>query len=154
MMRCPKLAVALAFLNLFVWACNDPVLPVASENRPALVNQTDAFRYEAFDLQNVHDTLRWTWQNTGPVAAVIHASFIPHGESALIVRDADGTEVYNGPLESPQDETLTRDTDAGRPGAWTIEARLYGLDGARIDFRVERLQEHHETVEEEEAEEE
>jgi hypothetical protein len=129
---------ALLLAGVLVSACNDPILPVGPENRVEMTNQPDAFRYRAWDLQNVHDTLRWTWTNNGPVAAVTHESFIPHGETVVSVREAGGVEVYHGPLESPQEGPLSRQTRPGRPGTWTIEVRLYGVDGARIDFAVAR----------------
>jgi hypothetical protein len=129
---------SLLLSGLLTAACNDPIAMVGPDNNPTLVDATDSFRYEAFDLQNVHDTLRWAWTNTGAVAAVTHESFLPHGDTVLSIRDADGVEVYNGPLESPQEEAIVRTSRPGRPGAWSIEARLYGVDGGRINFSVER----------------
>jgi hypothetical protein len=119
-------------------ACNDPIRMLGVDNRPALANAVDSFRYQAFDLDNVHDTLRWTWMNTGTQAAVMHASFIPHGDTLLSIRNPDGVEVYHGPLLTPEGEPLEHDTRPGPPGAWTIELNLYGVDGGRIDFSVVR----------------
>lgn len=60
--------------------------------------------------------------------------------TALSVREAGGAEVYNGPLESPEHGPIARETRPGNPGVWLIEVRFYGVDGARIDFGVERKQ--------------
>jgi hypothetical protein len=130
--------LALVVVGLLAAACNDPIASVGTDNRPELTNQPDLFHYRAWDLQNVHDTLRWSWTNNGRVAVVTHDSFLPHGETVLSVRDAGGTEVYNGPLESPEDAGVSRYTAPGPPGVWTIELRLYGVDGGRIDVGVER----------------
>src|SRR5438128_2730511 len=114
----------LALIVALASACNDPILPVGAPNRPELTNQPDAFHYKAWDLQGVHDTVRWLWVNRGPLAVVTHESFLPHGETVISIREAGGTEVYNGPLESPQGEPLARTTRAGLPGTWIIEMRL------------------------------
>jgi hypothetical protein len=132
------LIATIAVGALLVSACNDPIRMVTSENRPQLIDEADTFEYQAFDLDNVHDTLRWTWFNTGIMASVTHHSFIPHGDTLLSVRDADGAVVYQNPLQSPEDSELVKSTHVGRPGTWTIELNLYGVDGGRIDFKLAR----------------
>jgi hypothetical protein len=133
-----SIAGALLAVALLTPACNDPVRMVATENDPTLVNDVDSFRYQAFRLDNVHDTLRWTWTNRGAQAVVTNSNFIPHGQTRLTVSDPDGVVVYQAPLLSPEGEPLSHATRLGRPGNWTIELDLYGVDGARIDFSVDR----------------
>jgi hypothetical protein len=132
---------ALIAILLLMAACNDPVRMVAAVNTPTLVDEVDSFRYQAWGLDNVSDTLRWTWTNNGVQAVVTHNNFVPHGDTLLTVRNPDGEVVYQAPLETPEGETLSHDTRLGRPGTWTIELNLYSVDGARIDFTVVRLKE-------------
>jgi hypothetical protein len=131
-------AVALMAAAFLTAACNDPIQMVTAQNTPTLVDDVDNFRYQAWGLDNVHDTLQWTWTNSGVTAVVTHNSFIPHGEALLTVRNPDGDVVYQAPLETPEGQATQFVTRPGRPGAWTIVLNLYGLDNARIDFSVQR----------------
>ena len=71
--------------------CADSIIkPLGPENSEQIDNQPDTFRFQAVDLDNVHDTRQFTWTNTGTQAAVLHRNFIHHGTVVLMVRDALG----------------------------------------------------------------
>jgi len=138
MKRSMTYRIVFVLVAAFTVACNDPIAPVGPDNRPELTNQPDFFQYKAWDLQNVHDKLQWTWTNTQGVATITHNSFVPHGDTMLSVRDAAGVEVYHSPLASPEHGPMAHATHpTGQPGAWTITLQFYGADGARIEFKLD-----------------
>ena len=114
-------------------ACQDPVMFIGPDNNPILVNQTDNFSYSAGNLDNVNQTLTWTWTNTGSSAIIQHNSLVPHGITQMTVRDAAGTVVYDLNIQLIYQET--QNTNAGTPGAWTIELGMYGTTGD-LDFSL------------------
>ena len=116
-------------------ACQDTIVrPLASENNPQEYVQPDSFRFQAFELNNVHDELSWTWTNTGTAAIVMHRSFVHHGHGRIVILDAQDDTVYDvGTLENE----LDNETLVGASGAWTITLQLFGAKG-RVDFSVVR----------------
>ena len=54
-------------------ACGDsPTAPPGIQ--PQIVNNTDAFSFQITNLSGVTGTYNYTWQNTGTLAKVTHAS--------------------------------------------------------------------------------
>jgi hypothetical protein len=101
-------------------ACSNPEGTLGPDNHVEVTNLVGHFQLSADNIQNVTTELTFTWQNPGIFAAIQHLSFMPHGTTLLIVKDADGAEVYNGKLlYNLDDRTLS-----GTPGAWTVTFSL------------------------------
>jgi hypothetical protein len=131
-MRTPILVRVLLAAGLA--GCADSIIkPLGPENSEQIDNQPDTFRFQAVDMDNVHDTRQFSWTNTGTQAAVLHRNFIHHGTVVLMVRDAVGTLVDSVPMEYGIDT----ETDVGVAGTWQLELRFYGARG-RVDVTLQR----------------
>ncbi len=131
----PGAATALAILIAAAVACQDTIVKyLGPENREVETLLTDSLRYQAFDLDNVHDTRLWGWTNTGTVAEVRHRSFVHHGVARLTILDAVGDTVYR---LVPLEYELDNETAPGVAGVWTVRLELFGARG-RIDFSITR----------------
>lgn len=110
--------------------CSDN--PTAPGIEPEIVNNTDAFSYQIRDIDNATGSWDYTWQNTGTLAKITHATNAgATGTATLTVRDADGTQVYSGSLVS-SGEPIT--SPAGTPGAWTITVAYTNYSNAQVNF--------------------
>lgn len=133
-MRATVVLARAAALTALVWvaACGDG--PTAPGIQPQITNNTDAFSYQVTGIQGFSGTYSYTWQNTGTLAKITHASDAgPTGSATLTVQDANGTLVYSGqlatsgqPLSSP----------AGVAGAWTIKLVYSGYSNTQVNFAV------------------
>jgi len=124
-------AAALAALALVV-ACGDG--PTAPGIQPQITNLTDAFSYQVSAVQSVTGTYTYTWQNTGTVAKITHASDAgATGTATLTVKDAAGTQVYSGELVS-SGQPLT--APAGVAGAWTVKVVYSNYSNTQVNFGV------------------
>ena len=114
-------------------ACGDsPTAPPGIQ--PQIVNNTDAFSFQITNLSNVTGTYSYTWQNTGTLAKVTHASNAGSSGSATVtVKDASGTQVYTGPMATTG-ETVS--SPVGTAGAWTITVTFTGYSNAQVNFAV------------------
>ena len=122
-------AAALTALALVV-ACGDG--PTAPGIQPQITNLTDAFSYQVSSIQNFTGTYTYTWQNTGTVAKITHASDAgATGTATLIATDAAGTQVYSGQLVSTG-QPLT--APAGVAGAWTIKVVYSNYSNTQVNF--------------------
>jgi len=116
-----------------VSACgSDPTDPLATFE-PQVSNAADNFQLQATDVTRVGTVLQYSWENSGTQASVDHSTTTVGGGAALIIRDADGTEVYNSTLVS----SLNEDTSSGSTGAWTILVMLNDYSGT-LNFRVQK----------------
>ena len=124
-------ALALAALA-FVAACgSDPVAPPGLQ--PQITNNTDAFSYQITNLSSVTGTYDYTWQNTGTLAKVTHASNAgASGAATVTLRDAAGTQVYTGPFATSGEPV----SSAGVAGAWTITVTYTNYSNAQVNFGV------------------
>ena len=114
-------------------ACQDTIVKyLGPENDPQIFNQADSMRFEATDLDNVHDVVTVTWTNTGTAATVLHRSFVHHGSARMSMLDAAGDTVY---LFVPMEPDLDNETAVGQAGDWTVILEMFGAKG-RIDFSV------------------
>jgi hypothetical protein len=130
----PRCLIAAASVALLTAGCNDVVTQIGPENDPIVTNEVGTFRYEAHDLDDVHEEFSFTWENPGTRAKVLHQGFVPHGSNIIVVRDDAGTEVYRHEmLYQVEDQTA-----AGVPGDWTVEFLLHGTTG-RIDMQLETM---------------
>ena len=133
-MRATAVLAQLAALTTLMGmtACGDS--PTAPGIQPQITNNVDAFSYQVSDIQSFTGTYTYTWQNTGTVAKVTHASDAGAvGTATLSVRDANGTLVYSGELATTG-EPLT--TPAGVPGAWIVKLVYSGYSNTQVNFAV------------------
>lgn len=123
--------VAFTALLLVAGCGGDPTAPGIE---PQITNLSDAFSYQVTSIENFSGTHSYTWQNTGTVAKVTHASDAgATGSATLTVRDAAGTEVFSGQLVSSGEPA----TDpAGVAGAWTITIVYSNYSNTQVNFGV------------------
>lgn len=128
----PIRAVTLAVL-VFAAACSgDPTAPPGIQ--PQITNNTDAFSFQITNLNGVSGTYPYTWQNTGTLAKVTHASDAgSSGAATVTIRDAAGTQVYSGPLATSGEPVSS---PAGVAGAWTITVTFTNYSNTQVNFAV------------------
>lgn len=127
----PLLTVAAIFVGgITTTSCSDSLAPF----QPEVTNATDNFQLQATGVTSVSATRTYSWSNTGTRATVNHSTTTSGGTARLVIRDAGGTSVYDGPLVA----SLNEPTTVGVAGTWTIELRLTGYSGT-LNFRVQRL---------------
>ena len=115
-----------------VAACGDG--PTAPGIQPQITNLADAFSYQVSAIQDFTGTATYTWQNTGALAKITHASDAgATGTATVTVRDAAGTQVYSGDLVS-SGEPVT--APAGMAGAWTILVVYSNYSNTQVNFGV------------------
>jgi hypothetical protein len=100
---------------------------------PEIINNVDNFQYQISDVQSFTGSQLYTWQNTGTAATVNQSSAITGGAVTLVIRDANGDEVYNSSLAP--DGTFS--TGAGVAGNWTIRV-TYASGSGTVNFRVDK----------------
>ncbi len=115
---------------LFLVCSNNTISP---KFEPEISNKTDTFEFQATSVENVSQTLQYTWQNTGTVANINQANSLSSGTATITIKDASGIEVYNKDLK----ENGTFVSGEGTDGAWRIVVNLSGVDGT-LNFRVEK----------------
>jgi len=126
-----RFALAMSLTTSLLLACGGTNL-IGPADALEVANNTDRFEWQVSVLDNVTQTLSYTWQTTGTSANVDQSSSITSGTATLSISDADGMQVYSGSLG--QDGTFA--TSAGTPGGWTIEVVLSGVQGT-LNFRVD-----------------
>lgn len=127
-----KKALILAMLLMSSACGSDPTDPLA-EFEPEVNNATDSFQLQASDVTDVGATMQYTWENTGSLASVDHSTTTAAGGAGLVIRDADGTIVYDQALAP----SLNEDTSSGTAGMWTITLGLSDYTGT-LNFRVQK----------------
>ena len=127
------LLAAVTALALSGVGCQDTIIKeMGAENHPMVTVLPDSFRYQADNMDNVHDEMQWTWLNTGTNAIVHHRSFVHHGVVQVTILDAMGDSVYR---RIPVEYNLDVPTDTGVAGNWTIHIQFFGAKG-RVDVSV------------------
>jgi hypothetical protein len=121
MTRSGRAVAAAAFVLATAFGCNNPAETLGPGNHVDVTNLVGHFELTADNIQNVTTRMTYAWQNPGVYAAIQHLSFMPHGTTLLIIKDAAGTEVYNGKLLYELDDR----TLDGTPGEWTV---IFSLD--------------------------
>lgn len=115
-----------------VAACGDG--PTAPGIQPQVTNLTDAFSYQVSSIQNFTGTYAYTWQNTGTLARISHASDAgATGTATISVKDAAGTQVYSGQLASSGQPVSS---PTGVAGAWTISVAYSNYSNTQVNFAV------------------
>jgi len=125
-------ALWLAGLTTLLVACGDG--PTAPGIQPQITNIADAFSYQVTSIQSFTGSYNYTWQNSGTVAKITHASDAgATGTATLTVKDAAGTLVYSGQLVS-SGQPLS--SPAGVAGAWTITVAYSNYSNTQVNFGV------------------
>ena len=102
-------------------------------NQLEVTNSTDNFQAQATALDNVSQTLTYTWQMSGTVANVDQSGTVTGGDGTLTILDDTGAQVYTKTLA----QTGSFQTSAGTAGAWTIRIELGAVSGA-LNVRVQK----------------
>lgn len=129
-----RMVVTLGLVGMLSGCADTLVKTLGPENQAILSTTTDAFRYQAWDLDNVHDKVVARWRNTTATAAVLHRNFIHHGQAVLTITDANGQLIHQSPLEWETD----LETNPGTPGMWTATIQFYGAKG-RVDVQLNAI---------------
>ncbi|MDT8342104.1 MAG: hypothetical protein RQ751_11385 [Longimicrobiales bacterium] len=125
-----------ASLLLFGLACGDSPTQSPPGIEPQITNLQDAFSYQVTSLSRVTGTWDYTWQNTGTLAKVTHASDAgATGTATLTIRDGAGTQVYTGPFAT-SGEPVT--SPSGVAGAWTVTVTYANYSNSQVNFAVVR----------------
>lgn len=121
------LAIALA---IGVAACSGANI-LGPDNQLEVANNPGSFQMQATALDNVEQTLSYTWENAGTTANVNQSGSLS-GTATLTILDDGDNEIYSRSLS----ETGTFATETGGTGMWTIRVVLSGASGA-LNFRVQ-----------------
>ena len=100
---------------------------------PEIINNADNFQYQITGIQDFSGTQVYSWQNSGTTATVNQAATVGAGSATLVLRDANGIEVYNRSLA----DNGTFSSSAGVAGSWTVRVVYSGAD-ATVNFRVDK----------------
>jgi len=119
--------VAILLLALVVGCANE----IGPENQRTIVNGTDQFSYSILNLDEVSDSERFQWENTGTRAEIEIIQGISGGGALLSIQDAAGTVLYRDDIADGNDAV----TEEGVAGMWIIEVSFDGTSGA-FNFTV------------------
>lgn len=112
-------------------ACSDAATSPGRD--PQIVNATDNFQYQISDIRAFSGNQVYTWQNSGTTAKVNQSAAITSGAVSLVLRDANGTQVYSRSLA----DNGTFVSSAGIAGTWTVVVS-YATADATVNFRVDK----------------
>lgn len=127
------IAAAPVLLLLGALAACDGEKVIGPDNQLEVTNAADNFQWQVSVLDNVTQTLSYTWQHTGTVAKVNQSPSAGASGATLTIKDHAGTQVYTKSLATAGDF----ETSAGTAGNWTIEVALSGASGT-LNFRVQK----------------
>ena len=122
-----------SFLLLGCGSNNNPAAPLANF-QPEIVNNADAFQFQATGTANVTTVVEYPWTNTGTRATINHSSAITKGTGNVYLFDADSIQVYGDPLAASTSGT----SSVGKAGTWVVKVVLADVSGT-LNFRVEKL---------------
>lgn len=112
-------------------ACGDST--TAPGRDPEIINTPDNFQYQITDIQNFSGTQVYSWQNSGTTATVNQSAAVAAGSVSLVLRDANGVQVYSRSLA----DNGTFSSSAGTAGTWTVRVIYSGAD-ATVNFRLDK----------------
>jgi hypothetical protein len=130
-MRRAVVTLCASIMSAPLLACDGANL-IGPENQLEIANDTDRFEWQATGLENVTQTLTYTWHNTSTSADINQASSITSGTATLTITCVNENEMYSRSLA----ENGTFQTTVGQSGDWTIAVELVGVDGT-LNFRVD-----------------
>lgn len=124
------------FLGVALVACGggNPLDPTA--NQLQVTNAADNFQWQASNLDNVSQTLTYSWSNTGAVAKVDDSSTLTGGSATLSIKDPSGAQVYSQGLGTPAADVSS--IPGSGAGTWTLVVKLSGVTSSALNFRVQK----------------
>lgn len=131
-MKTLRMVALSAVLMTTVAACGDSNV-IGPENELEVTSAQDNFQLQVSALDEVSQTLDYSWQNTGTQATIDISQAITSGTALLTITDAAGTVVYQEDIADDSDGQTT----VGVAGAWTISVVLDGVNGT-FNFRAQR----------------
>ena len=117
-------------VTLALAACSDAATSPGRE--PQIVNVTDNFQYQISDIRAFSGNQVYSWQNSGTTAKVNQSAAVTSGAVSLVLRDANGTQVYSRSLA----DNGTFVSGTGVPDIWTVQVS-YSTADATVNFRVD-----------------
>ena len=117
-------------VTLALAACSDAATSPGRE--PQIVNVTDNFQYQISDIRAFSGNQVYSWQNSGTTAKVNQSAAVTSCAVSLVLRDANGTQVYSRSLA----DNGTFVSGTGVPGIWTVQVS-YSTADATVNFRVD-----------------
>jgi hypothetical protein len=101
--------------------------------QPDITSRRDEFSYRVPRVTSYRGSGLYWWQNSGITAQVQQASAVSAGSMRLVIRDANGAEVFSRSLA----EGGSFLTQNGVSGRWTIQV-IYDDASGTVSFRVRR----------------
>lgn len=101
--------------------------------QPQVLSETDDFFYQVPKLAGFVGSGIYWWRNTGPRASVHQATTVTAGRMTLVIRDANGAQVYSRSLGDPGIFVSAN----GVAGRWTIQV-VYEEASGSVSFRAKR----------------
>ncbi|MGD8496234.1 MAG: hypothetical protein PVF05_08585 [Gemmatimonadales bacterium] len=134
----PRRQTLLALLSLLLIvpaaaACGGGDSLTNPQFQPEIVNNVDSFELQATGITDVSEVRVYTWTNTGTTASVDKSTTLTAGSGTLTILDADGQQVYSGPITNDGSSS----TQAGTAGDWTVRVVLTNASGT-VNFRVQK----------------
>ena len=128
--------IALSLLVSTMIGCGSdgPTTTALDPFQPEIVNNADAFQFQATGVNNVSTTVEYTWANSGTQATINHSSVITSGSAVVTLFDNDATQVYQSGLVASANEPSA----VGVTGNWTVRVVLTNVDGT-MNFSVQKL---------------
>lgn len=121
-------------LGILLAACGgDGSNGIGPGNQLQVANAADDFQLQVTNLNNVRETLRYSWVNTGDSASINQATVLSGGTATLTIRGPDNAVVYQSDLVG----NGTFQSALSTAGTWSIELKLRGADGD-VNFRVQK----------------
>lgn len=121
-------------IGILLAACGgDGSNGIGPGNQLQVTNAADDFQLQVSNLNNVRETLRYSWTNTGDSASINQATVLSGGTATLTIRGPDNVVVYQSDLSG----NGTFQSSLSTIGTWTIELKLRGADGD-VNFRVQK----------------
>jgi len=126
-------ATVLLLSFLAVTGCMDTVVKtLGPQNDERVKVVPDTLRFQAEDMDNVHDTRVWSLSMSTVKAKVLHRTFVHHGIARITIQDNAGDTLYNRVLLQYDLDDVTL---AGQAGTWTVTLELFGARG-NVDFTI------------------
>ena len=114
---------------------------IGPENEPAVTNVADDFQFQVTALDQVTETLTYSWENTGTSASVDYSYRLTGGSVTVYGRDTDGHGVFFLSVECdsvcPRVGSSSSNSSTGASGIWTIEVEFLSASGD-VSLRVQK----------------
>ena len=130
------MVISALMLVAFIGCSDDknPVNPLV-DFQPEIVNNTDAFEFQATEVVEASGVVMYDWENTGSIASINHSSSTEAGSALVTVYDANNHQVYTSGLSA----SLNEQTQSGTSGLWRVRVDLSNYSGS-LNFRLEKYE--------------